>query len=955
MKIRRILLSTVFLLFSLQMFSQYPFYFGKNKVMPSVINWQYIETTHFKIYHYIEKKALVKEIAIASEKAYDKISNYLNVKIKRKIPLIFYNSMLDFERTNIIGYMPPGGGALAFAEFASYRMVLQGDVAFDFLMGLIDHELAHIFEYEILGRSYRVNRPPLWILEGFSEHMRGKWDDFDLLTVRDTVLNEQIPQLQKSGEIRSALGGTRSAYNFGHAIYEFLEYKFGRRGIKKFLYSFKSKSLFRGKSDILKVFDYSPKMFNFEFGKYLRNKFRKFLTKENPADYSYNIGPDFPLAHTFSHDISPSGEMVAVLTVTRRTGTLDIVFISLKDGKVIKSITPGITNKYDFISTKFIPENGNSFTWNKDSNVIAFFARKAWTNYLILINILNGKILKKIKIKDIQEPTSPRFHPEKNMIYFVGQQVVKSHIYCIDLENGKTRKLTDNNLYIKALSISQDGRKIVFSAKENKYLKLYLAPIENPGMAKKITNGDYNDITPVFSGDGKHIYYCSSELGSYNINSIDLESKILYRYTDVRSANFFPVEIPGEKNQLVISNFDKARFSLFKKDISSYQEKRTIEFEEFDKIVKGKEEPPKEEVEILEKGKHKEVKILEKGKYKPLKKLFIKSLPPIGVSVGTDGSFLGYSYINMSDLMGDHNFSFMLYSYYGYRSYQFMYLKQNSRLQLYGRLYSFKEIYYNYYDYRNRRTISSTYGGEVGIYYPISRAFRIEATLSLYNQNDDYDSYFYGVELPYNQFFNGIACPIRLSLVCDTTKYGNYGPNRGHSFKFTVQKYLKFGSTFMNAYTLEGEIRKYIPLSTTALLAFRLYGYKSGGANPKITWTGGNNTIRTTDLYRLVGTNGFMFNAEFRFPLVHLAYTPIGPIGPVRGVFFFDVGGVWFNGQDFRIFEESKFRLKDAISSFGYGLGFFLFGYPMHVEWVWRTDLKIKSYHGVNFWIGFDF
>jgi len=72
-------------------------------------------------------------------------------------------------------------------------------------------------------------------------------------------------------------------------------------------------------------------------------------------------------------------------------------------------------------------------------------------------------------------------------------------------------------------------------------------------------------------------------------------------------------------------------------------------------------------------------------------------------------------------------------------------------------------------------------------------------------------------------------------------------------------------------------------------------------------------------------------------------------------VFFFDLGGLWFHDQEFRVFERGSLRLQDALSSFGYGIEFFLFGYPLHVEWVWRTDLRDKEYSGVNFWIGFDF
>jgi WD40 repeat protein len=797
-------------------------------------------------------------------------------------------------------------------------------------------------------------------MEGFSDFILDDWDPFDLLTIRDAVLSENIPELQKNGQLRSTYSGGRSDYNFGHLIFEFLDHKFGRRGVKKFLFSLRRGGLIRGFGrgggrNVLKVFDYTPKLFNHEFGKWARERFKKYLLKENPADYSYMIGPDFPYAYSFSHDISPSGEMLAVLTVNYKKRTLDIILISMRDGKVIKRITPGFTRKYDWINLKFNPTDGNSFAWNKDSNVIAFFARKEWTNYLVLINVLNGKIIKKIKIKDIQDPTSPQYMPGKDVIYFTGQEATKSYIYSMDLQTGKASKLTDGSLFIKALNISADGKKIAYSAKSGEYLKLYLAPIENPGMAKKITDGDYNDITPSFSKDGKHIFYSSDEMGSYNINGIDLESKTLSRYSDVRTGNFFPVEIPeeeGKEKQVVLSSFYRNMFYLYKKDITSPMEQRSIEFEAPDMIAAKVGEKEKKEKE----KKKEEVKVVDKGKYKPFKKLYVRSLPPIGISLGTDGGIFGYSYLTLTDLLGDHSFTFYLYSYYGYRSYQLTYLNRRNRLNFYARLFGFKDVYYPTYDYSYYTTIRSMFGGEAGFFYPFNRAYRAEMTASLYKRDEDYDDLFYGVSLPYGQFFDGMASSVKLALVGETTRFQNYGPNRGHTFKISYEKYIKFGSNFMDAYTIEADFRKYIPLDNYSLLAFRLSGFKSGGPNAMLTWTGGDNNFRAADFRRLTGNNYFLFNAEFRFPIVHLALTPIGIIGPVRGVFFFDVGGIWYNEEDFRFLDEGQgLKLKDGRGSYGFGIEFFLFGYPMHVEWVWKTNLDKKAFYGVNFWIGFDF
>ena len=158
----------------------------------------------------------------------------------------------------------------------------------------------------------------------------------------------------------------------------------------------------------------------------------------------------------------------------------------------------------------------------------------------------------------------------------------------------------------------------------------------------------------------------------------------------------------------------------------------------------------------------------------------------------------------------------------------------------------------------------------------------------------------------------------------------------------------------MDAYSVEADFRKYLRIGTNTLFAFRLSGFTSGGKNPLLYWTGGDNTFRSAGYRQLVGNHYFLFNAEFRFPIVHLAATPIGLIGPIRGTLFFDVGGIWFKGQEFKMF-ESGLRLRDGLASYGFGVEFFMFGYPMHFDWVWRTDLSNKRYSGLNFWIGFDF
>ena len=148
------------------------------------------------------------------------------------------------------------------------------------------------------------------------------------------------------------------------------------------------------------------------------------------------------------------------------------------------------------------------------------------------------------------------------------------------------------------------------------------------------------------------------------------------------------------------------------------------------------------------------------------------------------------------------------------------------------------------------------------------------------------------------------------------------------------------------------------------------------------------------------GNTGFFGNAELRFPLIEAMATPIGVLGGIRSVFFFDISGAKYANQPFQMFASSTqtyqttagyvvdpvtgaiipipgpnvtvdgFRLQDGKASYGLGLETFALGFPMHFDWSWRTlfnrnweNVVYGPYGGSNwfrqakftFWIGYDF
>jgi hypothetical protein len=122
----------------------------------------------------------------------------------------------------------------------------------------------------------------------------------------------------------------------------------------------------------------------------------------------------------------------------------------------------------------------------------------------------------------------------------------------------------------------------------------------------------------------------------------------------------------------------------------------------------------------------------------------------------------------------------------------------------------------------------------------------------------------------------------------------------------------------------------------------------------------------------MIGTEGWYANAEIRIPLINVASTLIGQIGPIRGTLFMDMARSRMKGQPWGYSryigsdpEGNPILIEyDALGSIGFGFQAFLLGMPMHLEFVKRVEWpdignplswNVVGNWMTRFWIGFDF
>jgi len=960
-----------------QRFMFYPYY-GKNKVIYETFRWQRYATEHFQIYFYAEEPRLLKSIAELAESAYQKLSEILKHQLSSPVPLLYYTTYTDFELSNLFDISE---GVLGVSEPLLHRIGIHGDMPIDDLQRLVEHELAHVFQFDILWGSqgvslYALNVPPLWFFEGLSEYVTQDWSSWSTMIVRDAVLNDRIPELTDSGDLEARFPMPRDpAYDFGHALYDFIDSRYGPNGVKDLWQALRNSSLIGRLTPLKRAFNVRPYEFNHDFRKYLREKNRKFLLRENPEDYSIALGPKFPrnpYYFAFSHAVSPSGDLVAALTFNVPDYEIDLVLISTKDGSVVKNITPGFTTAYEYITYEYDPSLGSDIAWSPDGDSIAFIARDGRRYSLYLVDPLKGVIRRKYKI-GYDRPSAPRFFPDGRAVLFTAFSRGIHDIFRLDLAGGEIANLTQDDFFEKAPVISPDGRSVAYTIRLDKTDKLFLSPLADLSLKTQLTFGPGNTTCPSFSTDSRRIFFSSDVRDAFNIYSVDLAGGEVRRYTDVWTGNFFPAPHPADPERIVFASFNKGSYQIFSARLQGVVEDR-ISFVDLGSPESTRSFQPRLTLDIDEK------KI---EPYRGMKKLYVAQRPPLDLIVSTDGSIYGGAALAFGDLLGDHNFRVMIYQARGFRSYFFSYLNQRRRLQFMPSLYEYTMFFYPSYAYfdpglANRLTYQDAIAyrkitsANISLYYPLDRYHRLEGNAGFYRYEesflDPYEIKRYGSS-DYKYFWNGNAFSFSLSLIGETTHFSPYyGPRAGHTFRLSVSRALPVAQGFFSNTTVQADLRKYINLGGNALLAFRFEGWASRGRNPYLFYYGGNNQVRSSYFYNLASTEGWFVNAELRLPLINIASTIIGPLGPVRGVLFFDLTRSRLNGYPAKFYHYADPYLPpealDAIGSFGWGIQLFLLGLPMHIEWAKKlgwTDfsdpLNVQGFGSfqAKFWIGLDF
>ncbi|HEX6163302.1 MAG TPA: hypothetical protein VFZ31_08055 [Vicinamibacterales bacterium] len=975
-------------------------YYGKNQIRYDNFDWHTYQTEHFEIYYYPEIEPHLERIAGYAESAYQHVSSELKHDLSMKLPLILFSTASEFWQQNVI----PGAaqeGVGAFAEPGRYRILMPIDEPPDLLYRLIVHELTHQFQFDIIPTGLIRRNMPLWVFEGMSDYMTGVWQPADMMTVRDAAVSDIVPKMSEMEEY-GGFSNPRLIYNLGHAAFEFMESKWGKEGVRAYVFALR-RSVIGGSDDAYQeAFQITPEEWDQQFDRYLKERFKPFRDKERPADYGRDLAPDprkGRFANVLSIEPSPSGDLLAAVTINGRDREMDIVLISAKDGEIIRNLTSGFDQSMGFEYLAYSTLRFNTvpwMSWSPQGDRLAYFVRTEKDRSLVVQNVVTKKVEIKIPLTTIDSPESPDFSPDGKTIAFSGLRGGDADIFVINLDTKEITNLTKDKFAAYAPTWAPDGRSIVYLVRVSGNEKLFRmnADGSNP---TQLTFGTHDEGGAQFI-DANTLVFASTGVNPaepidpevakngqiYNIWTLDLKTNELKQYSDALSGNLSPVVLKdAPQNRLAFVTYFKGEYGLHileRKD-------------EITKVASADFGSPGPIVDFQAPLMHTLVPDNKKKKGK-FEKLFLEGRPPVNLGVTSGGDVFGGTQVTFTDVLGDQQFSLLVASVSQYRTMSFTWQNMEKRLQWAIQGFNMTQFYYGQlegllYDpylaqYIDRDFATATrtiQGGTAFAIYPFNRYRRIElfGGFSRYQErfNDPFveqqSQQYQQQNFGRNLFNNGYMTPIGAAFVQETTVFREFGPLSGSTMRLAYEYAPPFGN-MLGRQTFDGDARKYYRLGATGLLAFRARGFKSIGENPDFTYFGGNSELRGYDYLSFIGQNAFFANAELRFPLIDAMATPIGVLGGVRATLFAGIGGAYFDSQPFKFYSKdttletpivgfdsvteqvlygdaqavSGLRLVDSRASYGISLATFALGFPVHFDWSWRTLLN-KQWEDVKF------
>jgi hypothetical protein len=557
-------------------------YFGKNKVQYKNLDWNYIQTRHFDIYFYEDAYSTAKFAAEVLEASYTKVTDELNYRIQRRVPVFIYNSQNDFQQTNIISSLIPEGVG-GFTEAFKNRIVVPFTGSYEDFRHVLHHELTHAVVYDLLYGNFlgsllsqrRLFSLPTWYAEGYAEFSsRDGWDYFSDMYIRDATINAYLqPPEYLDGFL---------AYKQGQAMVKYIVDTYGEAKLGEILQ--KGKIHLTMAKTLKASLGVSEDDFYEAFAKEMKRRYWPEIALRKEAN---EVGKQLTHAqkdgsYLNEHPVfSPEGDRLAIFSDVH--DYTEILMISALDGKVLERLVKGersgdIESLHSYVSGMSFSPSGRS---------LAFVAKSGGQDALLLLDVAKKDIYRKKQL-GFYNVLSPSWSPDSTRIAFSATDSNKRDLFVYNLLTDQVQQITDDRYDDLDPTWMPNSSALVFCSDRPHPGTPAMDHLGQPNSAKEVDRpgdfryGDYDlfsvdlasrkvtamevgpgsNHNPSVSPDGKKVAFISNRNGIDNIYVSYMDSARTYAVTDIltgaQSVSWAP-----DGQRLAFAAFQKGAFDIF--------------------------------------------------------------------------------------------------------------------------------------------------------------------------------------------------------------------------------------------------------------------------------------------------------------------------------------------------------------------------------------------------------
>ncbi len=562
-------------------------YFGRNKIQYDNHVWHVLSTPHFDIHYYEGAEQFAVRAALVLEDGYDEYTYKLKEVLPWRVPVILYSSHGDFLETNVTtGELSEG--VQAFAEPSRRRIVLPFTSSFKEFQHTAVHELAHVFTFHIIYNRMLDNvftrnylfPAPLWVMEGLAEYLSEGWDADADMFIRDAVIQDYLyPFYLISGFY---------VYKEGQSVFNYIADTYGHEKVLEFLHALAGTR--SAGAALQRTIGLTEDQLFEQWSKSLRKHYWPLYPDKQELDDMARRLTNHIDDHAYYNTkpvLSPDGEHIVFFS--DRSGTIEVRVISALDGKEVANVvTDSRSNKYESLHLLT-----SSVCFDPTGEKVAFVAKSKGHDALF---VRNFKTLEERTYEiDSNGLTAPAWNPIKNEIVLSATYHGQTDLLVINLDDGTTRRLTDDLSDQLTPRFYPDGSKIVFvyypdvtiptpknfdgdnrtvlsemnfldpdNVTQGANYDIYEFDIAT-GRQRALITSPGDDTEPVILADGKTIIYASDESGVNNLHAGNVDTRETYRFTDVLGGLFTPT-VHEEKGRIAFSAFVKGGWDIYVSD-----------------------------------------------------------------------------------------------------------------------------------------------------------------------------------------------------------------------------------------------------------------------------------------------------------------------------------------------------------------------------------------------------